>query len=108
MNLVNRGFIQVKPKEKLVAWAAEKNSDLLLHADAEATIYLIEEDFWDDDVVLKKYSKKIAQQEFDALGFGQALWPETFQIEDFEAWFACELGCTCIDLLKEPLLKETI
>ena len=62
MNLVNRGFIQVKPEEKLIEWAAKFNAELMLHKEAEGTLYLIEEDFWDDDVVLKKYSKKIAQQ----------------------------------------------
>ena len=108
MNLVNRGFIQVKPKEKLIEWAAKFNAELMLHQEAEGTLYLIEEDFWDDDVVLKKYSKKIAQQEFAALGFEAALWPEAFDLEAFNDWFNCKLGCTCIDLLKEPLHKEAL
>lgn len=108
MNLVNRGFIQVKPEEKLIEWAAKFNAELMLHKEAEGTLYLIEEDFWDDDAVLKKYSKKIAQQEFAALGFEAALWPEAFDLEAFNDWFNCELGCTCIDLLKEPLHKEAM
>lgn len=108
MNLINRGFIQIKPTLKLVEWAANKNPALLLDDDAEATIYLIEEEFWDDDVILKKYGKQIAQQEFESLGFEIADWPETFELDDFLTWFSCELGCTCIDLLKEPLQKEAL
>lgn len=108
MNLINRGFIQIKPTLKLVEWAANKNPALLLDDDAEATIYLIEEEFWDDDVILKKYGKQIAQQEFESLGFEIADWPETFELDDFLSWFSCELGCTCIDLLKEPLQKEAL
>lgn len=108
MNLINRGFIQIKPTLKLVEWAANKNPALLLDDDAEATIYLIEEEFWDDDVILKKYGKQIAQQEFESLGFEIADWPESFELDDFLSWFSCELGCTCIDLLKEPLQKEAL
>lgn len=108
MNLINRGFIQIKPTLKLVEWAANNNPALLLDDDAEATIYLIEEEFWDDDVILKKYGKQIAQQEFESLGFEIADWPETFELDDFLSWFSCELGCTCIDLLKEPLQKEAL
>lgn len=108
MNLINRGFIQIKPTLKLVEWAANNNPALLLDDDAEATIYLIEEEFWDDDDILKKYGKQIAQQEFESLGFEIADWPESFELDDFLSWFSCELGCTCIDLLKEPLQKEAL
>ena len=108
MNLVNRGFIFVKARPVFIKWAQTIDPDLLIDEQAEGSVYLIEEEFWDDDVILKKYGKQIAQQEFESLGFEIADWPESFELDDFLSWFSCELGCTCIDLLKEPLQKEAL
>ena len=36
----------------------------------------------------------------------EALWPKWTELAEFEAFFSIEMGCTCIDLLKEPLQKE--
>jgi hypothetical protein len=106
MNLVNRGFIFVRPRKPFLDWAKEFDQDLLIDEHAEGSIYLIEEEFWDDELVLKQYTKKIGAQEFSSITEDDANWPNFTELVDFEAFFSIEMGCTCIDLLKEPLQKE--
>jgi hypothetical protein len=106
MNLVNRGFIFVRPNKPFIKWAKEIDTDLVMDANAEGSIYLIEEEFWDDELILKQYAKKIASQEFSSITEDDSTWPKWTELAQFEAFFSIEMGCTCIDLLKEPLQKE--
>ena len=106
MNLVNRGFIFVSPRKPFIDWAKEIDTDLVMDENAEGTMYLIEEEFWDDELILKQYAKKISAQEFSSISDDDTLWPKWTELAEFEAFFSIEMGCTCIDLLKEPLQKE--
>jgi len=108
MHLLNRGFLFVKPKQAFVLWAQRNNSELLIDVDAEGSVYLIEEEFWDDELILKQYAKKIAQQEFLSINEDANTWPNCNEIAEFENFFSYELGCTCIDLLKLPLEQEKL
>ena len=107
MNIVNRGFIFVKPKNPFVSWAQSNHPEIVIDENAEGSVYLIEEDFWDDDLVLQQYAKKIAQQEFSSIIEDQNVWPQWNDLDEFEAFFSIEMGCTCIDLRNEPLQKES-
>jgi hypothetical protein len=106
MNLVNRGFIFVRPTKTFIDWAKEIDTDLVMDENAEGSMYLIEEEFWDDELILKQYAKKIASQEFSSITEDNSTWPNWTDLAQFEAFFSIEMGCTCIDLLKEPLQKE--
>jgi hypothetical protein len=108
MNLVNRGFIFIKPKPAFIAWALQIDPKMLIDEHAEGSVYLIEEEFWDDELLLESYAKKIASHEFGSITEDQELWVKWTTNEDFEALFFVEIGCTCMDLRKEPLQKETI
>jgi hypothetical protein len=108
MNLVNRGFIFVKARPAFIEWAKQIDPDLLIDEQAEGSVYLIEEEFWDDELIVKNYAKKIARHEFGCITEEEERWLTWATIEDFEALFSLEIGCTCLDLLKEPLQKEAI
>ena len=108
MNLVNRGFIFVRPSKTFIEWAKEIDTDLVIDENAEGSTYLIEEEFWDDELILKQYAKKIASQEFSSITEDETAWPKWTELAEFEALFRIDMGCTCIDLLKEPLQKEAI
>lgn len=108
MNLVNRGFIFIKPKPSFIVWAQQIDPELLIDEQAEGSVYLIEEEFWDDELLLQSYAKKIAHQEFGSITENEELWLNCTTNEDFEALFFVEIGCTCLDLRKEPLQKEAI
>ena len=108
MHLLNRGFLFIKPKEAFINWAQQNNPELLIDANAEGSVYLIEEEFWDDELILKQYAKKIAQQEFTSINDDAETWPTCNDTNEFESLFSYELGCTCVDLLKIPLEKEQL
>ena len=64
IKILNRGFISVTPKPFFYEEAAkEMNEEMFTFINAEPTIYLIEEDFWDNETVLKKHFKKIIATE---------------------------------------------
>lgn len=106
MNIVNRGFIFVKPKNPFISWAQSNNPELVIDENAEGSVYLIEEDFWDDELVLQQYAKKIAHQEFSSIVADDSVWPKWNELNEFEAFFKIEMGCTCVDLRAETLQKE--
>jgi hypothetical protein len=108
MNLVNRGFIFVKAKPAFIKWAQQIDPELLIDEQAEGSVYLIEEEFWDDELILKNYAKKIAGHEFSCISEDQAQWLKWSTLADFEAIFEIEIGCTCIDLREQVLTKEPI
>ena len=89
-------------------WAQQNNSELLIDANAEGSVYLIEEEFWDDELILKQYAKKIAQQEFLSINEDASTRPNCNEIAEFENFFSYELGCTRIDLLKLPPEQEKL
>ncbi len=108
MNLVNRGFIFIKPRPAFIEWARQIDPELLIDEQAEGSVYLIEEEFWDDELILKNYAKKIASHEFGCITEDQTQWVKWSNIAEFEALFSIELGCSCIDFLALPLDKEAI
>lgn len=108
MYLLNRGFLFIKPKDAFITWAQQNNPELLIDANAEGSVYLIEEEFWEDELILKQYAKKIAQQEFKSINDDADTWPSCNDTNEFENLFSYELGCTSIDLLKIPLEKDQL
>jgi hypothetical protein len=108
MNLVNRGFIFVKARPAFIEWAKQIDPELLIDEQAEGSVYLIEEEFWDDELIVKSYAKKIARHEFGCITEEEERWLTWATTKEFEALFSLEIGCTCLDLLKEPLQKEAI
>ena len=62
MRIVNRGYLSVLPGEKFWEWAnANCQEDNLLFQNDEPSIYLIEEDFWEEESVITAYYSKIAK-----------------------------------------------
>ena len=45
MNIVNRVFIFVKPKNPFISWAQSNNPEIIIDENAEGSVYLIEECF---------------------------------------------------------------
>lgn len=108
MKIINRGFIQVKPKQNFIDWAIQIEPDLLMDTDSEATLYLVEEDFWDDEQIIKKYALKIWKQECQSICEENELWPSINDALEVGNYFDFDLGCTVIDLLNESIQSEKI
>ena len=109
MKILNRGFINVKPTPLFLQWKNEITEEELIEAEnQEATMYLIEDDFWEDDAMIKKYFKKIASQEFFSVSDNKNHWPEIKDEAHFNHYFTTECGTFVIDLLKTPMDGDII
>jgi hypothetical protein len=108
MKLINRGFLLAKPKTAFIEWATQIDPELMMDEDSEGSLYLIEEEFWDDDLIIEKYAKKIWAQECSNIEEDPKNWPALSETQTFTHFFHTELGCTVIDLLKEPLEQEEL
>lgn len=109
IKIVNRGFITVRPKKAFLDWANQFDDELQFseNDDCEASIYLIEEEFWEADLILEKYFKKIFENELLAIT-DEDDFPENRTIELFLTWFDIDFGSTVFDTQKTDLLAETI
>ncbi len=107
MKTVNRGFISITPTPLFISWAL-KNSDedQFFSSNPEPSIYLVEDDFWEDSLILEKYYKKIAQQEFKAICSDEEKFPVISNEDQFILYFSVSSGTIVHDLLKENLEKE--
>jgi hypothetical protein len=107
MKTVNRGFISITPTPLFIAWAL-KNSDeeQFFTNNPEPSIYLVEDDFWEDSKVIEKYYKKISQQEFSSLCSKNEIIPIISSEEEFSLYFDLSLGTIVHDLLKENIERE--
>ena len=43
----------VKPKQLFIDWALSVDPQLMMDEDSEGSVYLIEEEFWDDDLLVE-------------------------------------------------------
>ncbi|MDB2657494.1 hypothetical protein N9Y60_05485, partial [Crocinitomicaceae bacterium] len=85
MKFVNRGYIIVRPKEAFIVWANENDADYSNLEDNEPNVYLIEEDFYDDEAVLKGYFKRIFENELYAVTDQDTKFPP-IKYEVFTEW----------------------
>ena len=107
MKIINRGFICVTPTPLFIAWAAKHSDDnQFFTINPEPSIYLVEDDFWEDSKVIEKYYKKISTQEFNALCTKDEIIPIISSVEEFSLYFDLSLGTIVHDLLKENIERE--
>ena len=103
MHTINRAYIKVTPTQLFWQELNPFIIDQEFKDFHEPTLYLIEEDFWDDEEIIKKYMSKIIQHELSQIS-DQA--PEVIKIstiEKFKSFFNLEIGNTVVDCLKTPI-----
>lgn len=105
MKIVNRGYLKVKAKQPFIDWATATDADSFIDADSEANIYLVEEDFFDIEPIIKANFKKIFLNELDAVSEDDSTFPE-IKLEVFEEWFNVEAGTMVFDCEKGGLQGE--
>jgi hypothetical protein len=105
MKFVNRGYIIVRPKKAFIEWANANDEDYNDLTENEPSVYLIEEDFYDDEVVLKANFKKIFTNELLSVSEDDSTFPEiTYEI--FNDWFEVEMGSTVFDSQNDSLKAD--
>lgn len=107
MTILNRGQIVVFPTENFQNWAKQNSEeDLFFSSQAEPSVYLIEEEFWDDELITEKYRKKILKREFSEICSDDSKWPIIKDNEQFRSYFNVFLGLIVVDLLESDLTCE--
>jgi hypothetical protein len=98
IKILNRGFISVKPKTLFYKEAEKELQEKLMHiSEPEATIYLIEEDFWDNESVLKKNYKKILECEKRQLSPSKKLELTEIKVDCLNDFFTFSFGNLVVD-----------
>ncbi len=106
MNIVNRGFIHVKAKQAFIDWAnSQDEEEFFMDTFLEGNVYLIEEDFFDIEPVLEANFKKIFLNELQSVSDHEENYP-AINMENFEAWFECEVGNAVFDCEKSNLKAD--
>jgi hypothetical protein len=107
MTILNRGQIVVFPTENFQLWAKENSEeDLFFSNQAEPSVYLIEEEFWDDELIIERYRKKMVKREFSEICPDEHTWPVIKDNEQFRSYFNVFLGLIVVDLLDSDLECE--
>jgi hypothetical protein len=101
MKLLERAFILVKPKQDFCDWAKTKDPDFIFDAsdDLEGSIYLIDDNYFDEEKVIETNFKKIIFNECQPLVEKDDEIP-TIKFEQFPNWFSVEFGSTVFDTIK--------
>jgi hypothetical protein len=105
MKIVNRGFITVRPKQAFVDWANEQDAEFQIDLNAEPSVYLIEENFFDIDPIIESKFKLIFECELSAVSDNEENFP-AIKMGVFKDWFSLEVGSTVIDLESEDLVSD--
>lgn len=109
MNILNRGQIVIFPTKNFEAWAMEHSKEELYYSEKpEPSVYLIEEEFWEDELVLEKYRKKIIKRECAEICVDEDQWPKIKNNEQFRHYFQAHLGIMVVDLLDSDFTLEEL
>ena len=109
MKVLNRGYIIVSPKSIFFnELTPQSNIDYLVSEEPEPSVYLIEEDFWDDETVLKKYYKRIVHSEMSQLETKDAHLLGKIKFENIHEYFKITMGSLVFDLDERPLESITV
>ena len=109
MKVLNRGYIIVSPKSIFFKeLTPQANIDYLVSEEPEPSVYLIEEDFWDDETILKKYYKRIVLSEMSQLETKDAHLLGKIKFENIHEYFKIIIGTLVFDLDERHLESITV
>jgi hypothetical protein len=107
MKIVNRGYMIVKPTAKFIQWAQSIDENCMLDEQtAEGNVYLIEEEFLEEEPILLKSFKKIFANEMMCFTEEEEEWPGKVDMENFRELFTVEFGSVVFDLQKTDLKRD--
>ena len=95
----------VSPKPSFIEWANKHDEDFSDLVDNEPSVYLIEEDFYDDEAVLKANFKGVFRNELLAVTEDESQFP-SITMEEFEKFFSVQMGSTVFDTEKTDLIAD--
>lgn len=99
--ILDRGFIIVEAKTEFMNWLKKHSDDFLIGIDdSEPSVYLITDDFLDDELVIKQNFEEIFIYELEISGIDDSKWPE-INLDNFNFYFNTTVGISVVDLKKK-------
>ena len=95
----------MKAAKPMIEWSEKIDEVFALDENSEPTVYLIEEDFMDEEPILKSHFKKIFTNELNAISDDESTYPE-IKWDIFNAWFEVESGTSVFDLEASDLKRD--
>jgi hypothetical protein len=106
LNQLNRSFVRIAPKKTFWELIQPRSNDVEFFQFHEPTLYLIDEEFWDESAFLEDNSLKIAQFEFEQhVSLEDVAEYLPHNTASFLALFEVEFGSTVVDLISKPGLS---
>ena len=105
MKIMNRGYIAVNPKKEFMQQTNDSiGRNVPTPNKPESSIYLIEEDFLDDQITLNKHIKKIIASELKQLDPESQTETPEINANNFHDYFEVSMGGFVFDLNDKPLI----
>ena len=95
----------MKAAKPMIEWSENIDEVFALDENSEPTVYLIEEDFMDEEPILKSHFKKIFTNELNAISDDESTYPE-IKWDIFNAWFEVVSGTSVFDLEASDLKRD--
>ncbi len=88
----------VEAQPEFIQWVQKYSKDSVIGLeDSEPSIYLITDDFMDDEIVIKQHFEEIFAYELEISGIDESVWPE-IRLDNFTRFFQIKVGVSVIDL----------
>ena len=100
MEIVNRSAITINYKKPFIDWSNALTPEFEMSEQmlGESTTYLVKGDFDNADKLIKKYFKKIFEEELEGQWTDEADWPQKRTFRLFEEWFSYAISDLVIEL----------
>ena len=96
--ILDRGFIMVEAKPEFMNWLKKHSDNSLIGIDdSEPSVYLITDDFLDDELVIKQNFEEIFIYELESTSIHESFWPE-INLAEFYHYFTVKIGVSVYDL----------
>jgi hypothetical protein len=96
--ILDRGYIIVEPKQQFIDWLMKhQDTEPVKLEEVEPTVYLIDDDFMDDEIVLNKSYEEIFMYELESTAVHESFWP-LITIEQFKEFFNVKIGVSVYDI----------
>ena len=107
---INRGVIVVVPKQAFYDWVSKIDKEMTNGPEIyeDQSSYLIPDDFISDDIeeILKKFYKRIFEEELYSMFTDESLWPAKRTWDVFCKWFDCHVSSMVFDLCDDDIYLE--
>ena len=96
--ILDRGYIIVETKQQFIDWLMKhEDTEPIKLDEIEPTVYLIEDDFMDDELVLKNSFAEIFMYELESTSVHESNWP-LITLDQFQEFFNVKIGVSVYDI----------